>query len=559
MTKSVDSNRVIRLDFAVSWAPNASAEDELLSEQKNTTGLLWILSLALVLRVVTLARIDPVALDSAIYFEIARLIEAGKWKETLSYPFPPFYPGLIAALTSLGLSLETAGVFVSMASTLLVLFPLWTITRALAGEAAASWAAFLWAVHPYAIRLGSRALSDAPTALFVALSLWAGLRGLRTVRFRWPIGSGALAGLAYLCRPEGIEPVLGVTVTYALWTWKTLQPEAQQGPAAHSPRFLWVRRLCWIGTPLAAFALVAAPYVALISLDAGTLTFSKKKSPAAMMRSMAPKQNGEILNLPADSVEPAKLPEDAATPKLEKTIAGNRLWTAARNLYLFQQPFINGIHLIVLLPAFLAFWHLRPNQNPQQRAIKNILSGLLLLHLFVLVGLTAQLGPTYLGGHHTFLMVFYMLPFAGAGLAGLLGRLRAHVPAPNWATPVLVALLIAVTLPSSVFRRPESGAVYRTAGLWIKNHSQTPPTVITNSAKLAYHAGALRIPSAGDVKRVVDSARTIKADFIAVPPDDREGDFQSYVDAGALEVAAVLSERSGNKTYRVVVYRLRPL
>jgi hypothetical protein len=26
-----------------------------------------------------------------------------------------------------------------------------------------------------------------------------------------------------------------------------------------------------------------------------------------------------------------------------------------------------------------------------------------------------------------------------------------------------------------------------------------------------------------------------------------------------LEVAAVLSERSGNKTYRVVVYRLRPL
>jgi len=529
----------------------------LFPEQKNTRRLLWILSLALVLRAITLARIDPVALDSAIYFEIARFIEAGKWKEALSYPFPPLYPGLIAALTSLGLSLETAGLFVSMSSTILVLFPLWTITRGLAGEAAASWAAFLWAIHPYAIRLGTRALSDAPTALFVALSLWAGLRGLRSGRFRWPIGSGALAGLAYLCRPEGIEPVLGVTVAYALWTWKTLRSDSQQGAAGRSPTFLWVRRLWWIGTPLAAFALVAAPYVTLISLDAGTLTFSKKKSPAGMVRSMAPMQNDETLNLPSESVEPAKPPQDAATPRLEKAIAGNRLWTAARNLYIFQQPFLNGIHLIVLLPALLAFWSLRPNQNPQQRAIKNILSGLLLLHLFVLVGLAAQLGPSYLGGHHTFLMVFYMLPFAGAGLAGLLDWLRAQIAAPNWATPVLVALLIAVTLPSSVFRRPESGAVYRMAGLWIRDHSRTPPTVITNSAKLAYHAGALRIPPVGDANRVVDSARKIKADFIAMPPDGRENDFQPYVDAGALEVAAVLSERSGNKTYRVVVYRMR--
>jgi len=57
----------------------------------------------------------------------------------------------------------------------------------------------------------------------------------------------------------------------------------------------------------------------------------------------------------------------------------------------------------------------------------------------------------------------------------------------------------------------------------------------------------------------MDSARKTKADFIAVPPDGRENDFQPYVDAGALEVAAVLSERPGNKIYRVVGYRLRPL
>ena len=527
------------------------------TEQKNTRRLLWILSLALVLRAITLARIDPVALDSALYFEIARFIETGRWTHALSYAFPPLYPALIAGIASLGPSLQTAGLLLSFSSSILILFPLWAITRALAGEAPALWAAFLWAIHPYAIRLGSRALSDAPTALFVALSLWAGLNGLRSDRFRWPIVSGALAGLAYLCRPEGIEPVLGLTVAYAVSTWTTLGSEAQRGAAARSPTFLWVRRLCWISAPLAAFALVAAPYVALISLDAGTLTFSKKQSPGEMVRSMAPKQIGETINLVADSVEPPNPPEDAATPKLAKAMAENRLVTAARNLYIFQQPFLNGIHLIVLLPALSAFWFLKPNRNPQQRAIKNILSGLLLLHLFVLVGLAAQHGPSYLGGHHTFLMVFYMLPFAGAGLVGSLDWLRAHVPAPNWATSLLVALLIAVTLPSSVLRRPESGAVHRTAGLWIRDHSRIPPTVITNSAKLAYHAGALRVPSVGDAKRVVDSARKLKADFIAVAQDGGGNDFQPYVDAGALEVAVVLSEQSGNKTYRVVVYRLR--
>jgi hypothetical protein len=157
---------------------------------------------------------------------------------------------------------------------------------------------------------------------------------LRSARFRWPIASGAFAGLAYLCRPEGIEPVIGVATAYALWTWTSVGSEAQQAAAARYPTLLWFHRLCWIGAPLAAFALVAAPYVTLISLDAGTLTFSKKKSPAAMMRSMAPKQDGEILNLPAESMEPARPPEDTVTPILQKEIAGNRLDRCAKPLYI---------------------------------------------------------------------------------------------------------------------------------------------------------------------------------------------------------------------------------
>lgn len=526
------------------------------TEQDRPRQLYWILSLALVLRAATFARIDPVALDSAVYFEIARFIQEGKWRDALSYDYPPLYPALIAALSGLGFSLETAGVCVSMASTILVLLPLWSVTRVFAGAAAAAWAAFLWAIHPYAVRLGARALSDGPTALFVALSLWAGLHGLRSARFRSALASGALAGLAYLCRPEGVEPALGITVAYALWTLTGSRAPMQSSTTARSPSSLWIGRLFWTATPLAAFALVAAPYFTFISLEAGTLTFSKKKSPAALMRSLAPEQEMETEYGSAGSTQPAPATIEGADSGRDSS--GGRLWSLAYNLYIFQKPFLNGIHLIVLLPVLLAVLYARPHLQPDQITSKNLLSGLSLLHLFVVAGLAAQLGPSYLGGHHTFLMVLYLLPFAGAGLAAAIDRLRAPFPGVKRAIPLLVALLLIVTLPSSVLRRPESGAVYRSAGLWIRNHSRTAPTVITNSAKLAYHAGAFRIPAAGDANRIVDSARKRQADFIAIPASIRKNDFQPYVDAGALEVAAVLSERSENRIYRVVVYRPLP-
>jgi hypothetical protein len=157
-------------------------------------------------------------------------------------------------------------------------------------------------------------------------------------------------------------------------------------------------------------------------------------------------------------------------------------------------------------------------------------------------------------------MVLYMTPFAGAGLAAAFDRASMKAPGARWAPAATAALLIAVTLPSSVFRRPESGKVFRTAGLWIRDHSAAPPTVITNSPKLAYHAGARRVPLSGDAKSIVDLARKTGADFIVFEPDSTgatSGDFQAQVDSGALEVAETFSERSRSKVYTVVLYRVR--
>jgi 4-amino-4-deoxy-L-arabinose transferase-like glycosyltransferase len=512
--------------------------------------LLGIFSLALALRVITLARIDPVAFDSALYFEIAGFIETGKWAVALAYPFPPLYSALIAALAGLGMTPDAAGLVVTLSCGILAMFPLVIITRALAGERAALWAAFLWAIHPYAIRLSVRALSDMPTAFLVALSLWAGLRGVQNGRYRWAIGAGALSGFAYLTRPEGIEPALGLSALLAFVAARSL---ANRGLSSGFRPFL--RQAGWVAAPLLGWAVVAAPYVALISLETGALTFSKKKSPAAMVRSIAPADEAKTPASPALSAEPQESRPDAAT-----TATTGRLQRTARNIYLFQQPLVNGIHLIILLPALLALWRLGANRTSEQAAIAGLLWGLILLHLIVLIGVAALQGAAYLGGHHVFLMVLYIAPFAGAGLAAAFDRASIKALRARWAPAATAALLIAVTLPSSVFRRPESGKVFRTAGLWIRDHSPAPPTIITNSPKLAYHAGARRVPLSGDPQAIVDLARKTGAGFIAFEPDATgapRGDFRAQVESGALEVARTFSETSRSKAYGVVVYRVR--
>ncbi|MBI2350262.1 MAG: hypothetical protein HYV00_02050, partial [Deltaproteobacteria bacterium] len=91
----------------------------------------------LLLRGIALWRIDPVTFDSALYFEMAELIRAGRWADSLAYPYPPLFPILIAVLQEIGAATEAAGVALALTSGIVVLAPLVFITRTLAGEAAA--------------------------------------------------------------------------------------------------------------------------------------------------------------------------------------------------------------------------------------------------------------------------------------------------------------------------------------------------------------------------------------------------------------------------------------
>lgn len=581
--------------------------------RRGVASFLWFLLLAMSLRGIAAVRIDPVAFDSAVYFEMADLIRADRWSEALAYAYPPLFPALIASVQRVGVSAETAGLVIALAADLLVLIPLVAIGRTAAGEAAAWGAAFLWAIHPYAIHLGVQALADAPTAIFVALALWAGLRALDEGRLLWALGAGVASGLAYLLRPEGIEPALALAALYIRQgnpatghNSGASAPASARGPGGWALGRSAMRRVAWAMAPLVGWVIVASPYIVYISVEAGSITLSKKKSTSAMFHSLTSLQHtqgqrsreetavprtssplaavgtqtrseerrakgdmateatstGGAPNIMAPQGSPVLQPSEKASDHSSKVAGARRqswLRWMARSTYIFQKPLVNGIGPVILFFGFLALWSHRSQRAEGSSTARALLIGLLGLHLAILLGLAADHGATYLGGHHFFLMVLYALPFAGAGLASTLtwgtGRLRA----PRWLAVVTLACFVAVTIGWVVTRRPGRGVAVRPAAAWIRTQAAGTPVVMTNITKLTYHAGAERVEPDGPYDDVLRNARARSAQFLVFYPDLMPHDFLARLHSADLELVKTFPEPSPSAPdQRLEVYRLLP-
>lgn len=527
----------------------------------------WVVLLALAIRMVAFWRFDPVAFDSAIYFEMADLIRAGHWSTVLTYDYPPLYPFFVVAVQWFLRDAEISGVLVSLAADVFVIFPLFAIARTAVGYPGAWGAVFLWAIHPLAIGLGVQALTDAPTAALVAVSIWAGLHALEHRRPAWALAAGIASGLAYLLRPEGIEPALALAALY-WWPVSKLGAPSSASPEIQSTRgsgFQTVRRstlrsTAWVVAPLVGWAFVASPYIILISEQSGTLTLSKKKSTVGFVRSLAgegmrtvPPQN------PAALQSNGNVPDSLATG--EPTSLQSRLSRLITSIYVFQRPLVNGIHPVIWILILIAAWNSRFLATAGNRFARTLLLTLVGLHFAVLVGLAADHGADYLGGHHFFLMALYSLPFAGFGLVQALTWMTERAWTPRWLPTVALALLVAIPIVWLATKGVGRGVAVRPAAAWIRSQVSGAPVVITNIAKLTYHAGATRIELSGTYEEILQRARARSAHYIVFYPDlipTVARDFLTRIDAAHLELVKVFPEPSrSNPDQRLEVYRLR--
>ena len=528
----------------------------------------WVVLLALALRVVAFWRFDPVAFDSAMYFEMADLIRAGHWSTVLTYDYPPLYPFLVVAVQWFLRDAEISGVLVALVADVFVIFPLFAIARTAVGYSGAWGAVFLWAIHPLAIGLGIQALTDAPTAALVALSIWAGLYALEHRRLAWALAAGIASGLAHLLRPEGIEPALALAAVY-WWSGSKLGapssafPEIQStcGSGSQTVRRSTLRSMAWVVAPLVGWAFIASPYIISISEQNGALTLSKKKSALGFVQSLAgekiptvPPQNSAALQSNGNTLDPLAAGEP--------TSLQSRLSRLITNVYVFQKPLVNSIHPVIWILILIAAWNSRFRTAAGNRLARTLLLTLLGLHFAVLVGLAADHGADYLGGHHFFLMALYSLPFAGAGLVQVLTWMTERAWTPRWLPTVALALLVAMPIVWLATRGMGRGVAVRPAAAWIRSQvSSGTPIVLTNIAKLTYHAGAKRIELSGTYEEILQRARARSVHYIVFYPDlipTVSRDFLASIDAAHLELVKVFPEPSrSNPDQRLEVYRLR--
>ena len=385
------------------------------------------------------------------------------------------------------------------------------------------------------------------------------------------------SGLAFLFRPEGIEPAIALAVFYALYGHRAVvgPSETCSGLGArdaglgdrHTPHTLGsnrrtgraIRRAGWILAPLAGWALVAGPYIAYISAEAGSLTLSKKKSAASIVRSSVPLPVSTSPTPNPQSLVPnPQSPADRKGAPFSGQDSVRRLWASVDA---FQQPLVNGLNPLLMLMGAVGLGGILRRRAERWNRSYALLSGLFILHLVILVGLAADAGPTYLGRHHFLLMVVYALPAAGAGLAWTVGWLEARFHAQGWVSSAALGLVVVATALAVVTRGPDQGRSLREAAVWIRSQVAGTPIIVTSLAKLTYHANAERVDIAGTYDEILRRARERSAHFVALYPDlirQTSPDFLDRLPSPDLELVKVFPEPSRTAPdQRLEIYRIR--
>jgi 4-amino-4-deoxy-L-arabinose transferase-like glycosyltransferase len=397
--------------------------------------------LAFALRVWVLGALPVIDTDGVTYVTLARQLRAGG--PPFDPLFHPLYPLAIALVEPLAGDWELAGRLVSAVAGALLVIVAWALTRSLLGEDVARLAAILVAVHPALVRAGTAVMPEALYALALACGIWAGRRGLTAGPPAWLPVAGALFGLAYLARPEGVAYLLGLLAAVALVTAGDL------GRA---------RALAaWGGGALAAWLLVAAPYLVYLRGSQGRWTLSGK-----LAHNLALEQG--------TAGAPSSWP-----------------WRLLENAYLFEKyalpELLPAAFALLVLPGVIA-----RARRPGWLGRDGVL-------------LAACLPPFAALAFHIesrffFPVLPFLLPFAAAGAIWVAGALVAERYRPRLA----LALTLGVALAALPFAlrpvlRPDAGAaLYRQAAKWVAETQPAETVLLDRKPFVAFYSGRRAAP-----------------------------------------------------------------
>jgi 4-amino-4-deoxy-L-arabinose transferase-like glycosyltransferase len=441
-----------------------------------------IVLLALLLRAIRWQQNAVLFNDGPLFLAQAQVLQAGDLQLALSHPYHPLYAGLVAALEPVAGSFERAGAAISVVGGAAAVLALWGFLRSSFGARSAWIGALLLAVHPRAVEYSGDVQSD---GLYLALflgsvaCLW---RALSRGSLPAAAAAGALAGLAYLTRPEGLGLVLAALLLGAL------QVGSREWSLSRATRFAVALGL--------GLAFTSSPYVLALRAQSGEWRISQKKSLAHLAgveeyrgpvvgSARAGRARAGAAPVPA-WVEPSLGPRGTrAGPRAQGAArVGEELWDFAKSV---SSTLRRGV-LVFLLVGCFAAWG-RP--GPRGRLV------LVVVGLFALVTFAQQWNVGYLSRRHLLPPLVVAFGYAALGvdaLAGLASRALARTRrlriAPAAASAALLGV-VAFANGGKAFRAERSDALAeRRAAEWVREHDAAPGLVAAARRRVAYYAGA---------------------------------------------------------------------
>jgi len=454
-------------------------------------GLTLILAIGLAVRAFAWSRTAVMFNDGPIFLAMAEAIGEGRWAEVLAHPYHPLYPALIALVAAFPIELESAAVAVSIAGGLLGIAAVFWFVRDAFGREAAWLAAWVVALHPWAVDFSADVMSDGLYAGIFLVAFAAMARAVDQLNVGAALGCGAACGLAYLVRPEGAGLLIaGVLLLVARgWADRTQRSRVVAGCAA----------MAMMG------AVVIAPFVVLVGQQTGEFVLTQKKSianlvgtPSDMVGRM---EDGRVAH-PSDVASASlPLPELAVRSDGEGARRPSREWTGFIEAIVRVGTTSLAAFRFELVPfALLGLWASRSRRRPWREATLGLpivlYSGLLVLLVW---------GVGYVGRRHA---LAPWLPIIGlcalgwrylctaiADWAGRRGDARlARLRSSRAAAIALVAVLVLSWGMRDLRPRRVDRAPVRAAAEWLEqNHPDSGP-VAAQKLRTAYYAGARFVP-----------------------------------------------------------------
>ncbi len=359
--------------------------------------------------------------------------------EPLNADLLPLYPLTAAALSSLGMSTEASGRFVSLAASVLTALLVILVAVRLGSWPAGAFAAVLIAFEPTLARLSYSVLTEPLYTALVALGLWLMVRDPRAPpTTSSAIALGAVFSLSFLDRFEGI--LFLAAIPFLQWCL-TLASHRDNLRAQLRPLLVWTAVFG------AVFAILAAPQVWYVSKEMNQFALNGRQA-WSVIKNVRNGQSEEqrlqgldysptVINLRYLQQSPKDLAKLDASVPLKA-----RLDRVSNNLDILQRqslPQLLGLPVLILIPCGLYFL-LRTGQPRAAFVLSGIAAVTFVAPLLYLVV------PRYILAATPPLIALAALGGLGAGqaLAQLAGTSR-------WRALSVPALLLCLALITVAF------------------------------------------------------------------------------------------------------------